>query len=482
MTPVLLAPRSIVRALRPATILWILCSIGRFEAAAQGPVIPAGVAELPVATKRFDLVLLSAFTSPDYRVRLFLWSSLSLAAGSAADPDLLGAALRDGATERERFLLPLIVACGPSRAGASAELDALLRRGDDSPLCETAALLALRRFSGGAVPPRAYESKEPAIAAAARFARPLAVDPAMQAWRDGRRAHARLVQRAEQLAAAPSAYRRELAQRIGAALADGDPAARALRHATAAWLATVPDPREWAAQVQIPHDEEVIALLATSPGWRETDILREAIAPPTDRVDVAFRPALILAFALTAAPQDFARARARWGRDGGDAAVLSLGVAWRLAREGTHGVPEWTDHLPDHPAREWIRVACGRPPQTRDRGAGDPVLDRLVATQDDARLVALGQELVADLTEDALLRAGAHLGALRRGLELDLILDLCVAGSTHAGAVLGAPADPRARYLPRGLPAGDETFEIAFEFLRFTRARAPTRLEVPRLR
>jgi hypothetical protein len=495
-------------------VLVILCSIGSVGPAAQRVVLGADAVAIPAATKALDLELLAAFDPPDasrwhggfelawrlgetavpalrnlqkresadYRVRLLLTTALALASGPASDHEVLGAALRGAATDRERFLIPLIAACRPWRGSTSAELEAWLRRGDLSPLLEGVALLALRVHPGASPSRRAYESDEPLIAAAARLAQPLAVDPAIARWREGRAPHAQLVLRAEQLAAPPTSFDRATALRLAAILADASPAARPLRFAAAAWLARVPDPRDWAAALTIPHEPELLAFLAASPAWRETDVLRGGLAPPSDSVDPAYRGAVVLAFALTAAPADFARVRSRWSRDGDDAAILALGVAWRLARSGTRELPPWIDELPDHPARDWVRIAVGRPPLQRERSSGDALLDGLFATHGDAELAAFGPELVAATTEDALRRLGAHLGALRRGLELDLVRDLCVAGSHHAAAVLGLPADPRQRYLARGIAAGDETFEIAFEFLRFTRGRAPTRRETDPLR
>lgn len=495
-------------------VLVILCSIGSAGPAAQRVVLDADAVAIPAGTKALDVEFLAAFDPPDasrwhggfelawrlgetatpalrnlqkresadYRVRLLLTAALALASGPDSDHEVLAAALRGAATDRERFLIPLIVACRPWRGSPSAELETWLRRGDLSPLLEGVALLALRVHPGASPSRRAYESDEPLIAAAARLAQPLATDPAMGKWRDGRLPHAQLVQRAELISAPPTSYDRQTAQRLGAILADASPATRPLRLAAAAWLSKVPDPREWAAALTLPHELELLALLAASPAWRETDALRNGLAPPSDSVDPAYRPAVVLAFALTATPAEFARVRPRWSREGADAAILALGVAWRVARSGTRELPPWIDELPEHPARDWVRIAVGRPPLQRERSSGDPLLDSLLATHGDAELAAFGPELVAATTEDALRRLGAHLGALRRGLELDLVRDLCFAGSHHAAAVLGLPADPRQRYLARGIAAGDETFEIAFEFLRFTRARAPTRRETDPLR
>ena len=474
-------------------------SIGALPLRAQRPTQPSDPVGLPTEQQRFVAAMLEAFEpghrdrwqggfeladrlgavavpplrhllvaeAADFRVRLLILAAIGAAGGQDADTELLAALTRRGAGDRERFLAGVVLAAGPNRSRAAPEFEPLLRQ-RLAPIVEAAALLALHRFSGGAaVPDRAYESKEPAVAAAARLVRP------RPPLREERREHAQLVQRAEFLGDAPRAFNPTDARRLSELFARSDPASRPLRLAAAMWLATVADPRAWVGrEVTLPAEAEVLAVLSSSFGWREELSKRNLLQPPADRVDPEWRARVALAFVLGANPAEFERVRQRWARDPGVAAVASLGVAWRLSHEGVREVPAWVVHLPDHPAREWIRVACGRAPRSRERRIGVPQLDLLLGNFDDERLVALESTRVLELTEDALATLRAHFGAIRRDLELDLIRDLLIAGSNHAAAVLGIPEDPRVRYRPGGIPPGDEVFEIAFEYWTFVKERA----------
>ena len=84
------------------------------------------------------------------------------------------------------------------------------------------------------------------------------------------------------------------------------------------------------------------------------------------------------------------------------------------------------------------------------------------------------------VTERSLTSLGAHLGAIRRERELELIAELTLVGSHYAAAVLGDDSSQRLR--PRGIPPSDEVFAIVFEYWRFVTETAARRVDPGRLR
>jgi hypothetical protein len=87
----------------------------------------------------------------------------------------------------------------------------------------------------------------------------------------------------------------------------------------------------------------------------------------------------------------------------------------------------------------------------------------------------LPRDVLAAEIEDALWRSGVHFGHVRRGLELDLVRDALLSGSSHGAAVLGLGTDPRNRHLPRGISEGSPVFEIGWEIYRAFREPGPRR-------
>lgn len=420
-----------------------------------------GAVALPVVTE-----VLSQ-NDPNVRTQLLRLAALAAIGGRDADAELLATFARRDVGPRERFLAAFVLACGPVCAGPAPELDRALARSGQEPILEAALLLACWRFPGTADPAhqeRLFESKEPALAAAARLLRP------PTAFREERREHAALVQRAEFLGSPPRALTGDDIARLTSLLSGTDPAEQPLRLAAASWLSQAPDPHTARSQLQsIRLEPESLAILALAPAWREE--LGPQLRPPTEQIDPIWRGRVALAFVLGASPTEIASAR--FGRDHGVQAVAWLGVALRLAHSNQRDVPDWCAGLPDHPAREWLFVACGRAPRARAGGIGVPALDLLLGAYDDARLRAIERTTILDLTEDALLQLGAHPSCARRQLELELLRDLLIAGSNRVAPLLGLPEDKRERYLPRGLPPTDTAFEVAYELWRFLSTRVP---------
>jgi hypothetical protein len=447
--------------------------------------------ELARALGRAGLPLLAELAereNADVRRRVLLLAAAAVGAEDGADRHLLavaGRARSGGAAVKERFAACFAIALGGPRDAPAPLVVELAERRGLTALEQVAIAVAWARFPGGPPPPdRWYQDQDPAVAAAAAFARP-ARDPRwLAAWLVRDLPHADLVRRGQLLGGGAPGAGPESAARLADWLGRGGADARPLREAVAVHLAAGVDPGAWLAPGRLPIDDDLIHILAAEPDLRALLFTAGRLGPAPSRLPGRARLRTAVAFALATDLAGWRERAAGHAADPEVASVLCLALAWRFLREAppsADGLAEWLRGLPDVREAEWVRYAAGARLEAPSRSMPDERLDRvfLLAVGAPDRLPT---EVLADELEDALWRAGAHPAATRHEIELELLRDLLLSGSTHGSAAQALGTDPRGRHLPKGIPAGDPVFEILYELYRFVRAPAPRRPAWARLR
>jgi hypothetical protein len=431
-----------------------------------------GSAGLPV------LLDLAGQEEADVRRRVLLLAAAAVGSGSAADKALiaLGARARAGsAGAQERFAVGLTLALGGVRGDALPGLEDLLVRRGLEPI-EVAALLAAqarfpseRRTSG-----RWLQDEDPAVAAMAVWAAAPPDLRALRAFWERERPHAGLVRRASLLGRAAASAGDTADAWIRTALAGRSGEARALQQAAVLFLAEHEEPERWLGDEELAWLEDLIPILVVSPAWRTALHTRGLLRIAPARLPVEDRCRQAIALALTADLGAVQAAAPALGRDQAVVPSFCLSLALRFCVDPPEDAQAWLALLPDVREAEWVRLACGLPAAAPGRSMADARLDRvfLLAARSPERLP---RDVLAAEIEDALWRSGVHFGHVRRGLELDLVRDALLSGSSHGAAVLGLGTDPRNRHLPRGISEGSPVFEIGWEIYRAFREPGPRR-------
>ncbi len=432
-----------------------------------------GSAGLPV------LLELAAQEEADVRRRVLLLAASAVGAGPGADAALVGFGTRaraGSAGVQERFAVGLTLALGGPRSAALPELEDLLARRGLEPV-EVAALLAARaRFpSDRSLPSRWYQDEDPSVVAMAVLGEAPTDSRWIQAFWARETRHAGLVRRASLLGPSARAAGERGEAWVRTALGMRGDEGRSLRRAAVLFLAEQQDPDAWLEREELAWFEELIPTLAISAAWRQALDARGLLGPAPSRLSVEERSRQAAAVALTVDLERFESMAGSLARDPAVVPAFCLSLALRFcSAPPEEDAQAWLALLPDEREVEWVRLACGLPAASPGRSMADARLDRvfLLAARHPERIP---RDVLAAEIEDALWRSGVHFGHVRRTLELDLVRDALLAGSSHGAAVLGLGTDPRNRHLPRGLSEGSPVFEIGWEIYRIFREPGPRR-------
>lgn len=402
--------------------------------------------------------------------RQLLISAVGLAAGVSGEDFLLDILNDRDRPLRERVMSHLSMALGYERPGSGTSMDRLLgftSRVLAEPILSVSACLALRQFRGSGQAPRAwYQHQDAGIAAAAQFSHPTSLP---KRWLRRDRKHRDLVLRGFLLGDSDSASRQAQALRAVAVL-ESDELMADLQLAAALNLSRTGGSFELGTIFARPSLKEFLPALVETPVMRQR-LLRLGLisARPERRLSPDLRARLALAYALEVDLEELGQNIEEWSRDDRVAAATCLGLAWRLSQQPEAWSDRHVENLPDLVEAEWVRLALGQDALHRQSEFLDPALQRAFALAIEGRLPA---DAIGIAIENSLWRRGWHLGLTRREAEHALIADLMFAGSEYGASKLLLGPNARA-YLPKGIPARDAFFRIAYQFFAFVREPGP---------
>ncbi len=408
--------------------------------------------------------------SPGPMERQVLLAAIALSAGNGRGEALLNLGGERLDSPRELVMSHLVLAMGPETTGAGISVQALLgkiRPQLAEPLLAVSTCLALRQFRESGSPTRDwYSSQDPGIAAAAQFSKPTDLPTR---WMRRNREHRDLVLRGFLLGGRSSASS-EAQRKLAWQVINSEDSSSEMLMAAALNLSRRGVEAPLLTVFARPSFKEYLPALLDSRELRSKLLQNGLLAgQPERRLRIEHRARLALAYGIEADLVELAQSCEEWGRYELTAAAICLGIAWRLYREESAGLEALVQGLPEIPEAEWVRLARGMAPRRDVGGFADAGLERAFALAVQGRLP---RQSAAQAIENALWRKGWHLGLTRRETEHALVADLVFAGSEYGGSKLLLGPNARA-YRPKGIPAKDQFFHVAYEFFSFERERGP---------
>ncbi|MHC5063204.1 MAG: hypothetical protein ACYTG5_04445 [Planctomycetota bacterium] len=411
--------------------------------------------------------------------RQVLLAAIGLAAGDQRGDKLMSLDGDRLDSLREKVLSQLVLAMGPEATGAGVSVQRLLGKIRPSlaePILAVSTCLALRQFRESGSPQRNwYSSQDAGIAAAAQFSKPSELP---SRWQRRGREHRELVLRGFLLGGS-SRVSSEAQSRLAWEVINSDDPSSELLMAAALNLSRTDSEIQLVEVFARPSFKELLPALLESRELRKKLVQGGLLAgQPERRLPNMQRARLALAYGIEADLVELGQNCEEWGRYELTAAAVCLGIAWRMYRGENQWAEEFVQKLPEIPEAEWVRLAMGMAARSEVGGFVDPGLERAFGLAVEGRLP---RESAAYAIEDLLWRKGWHLGLTRREAEHRLVADLMFAGSEYGGSKLLLGPNARA-YLPKGIPAKDEFFHVAYEFFSFERERGPRVIQEFRLR
>jgi hypothetical protein len=374
--------------------------------------------------------------------RFALLAAIQAAGGAGEDDRMLRWIDAPGRSARDRMFVAYLLAAGPERAQARADLYARLRGPND--MAELLARLAAARFPGVEGLPAVLADGDQGLAAAALFA-----GSAVREFPPRGTRHETLFWRGALLGAARQRQGGELRERALALRQERSEGFAGVRQAANWLLAGLAEP----ALTNARPDDETLAILVGDPGMRT----RSASALATSRsLRAEPEPAMAVAHVLVSEIDEAIASCAAWAA-APSARSACFALAFRLLVDGKSGaVPS----LPGAPAWAVVRAASGAA-VAGFADVGDEAVARAAAAFTAGRLPAAA---FADTLELAVWRAGAHPGLVPRRLERDFVRDLVLAGSQEGGGRYQPHVPPAQRYVCAGLGREEPWFHVAIAF------------------